>query len=143
MLHVLSPKQARFVDEFGLDHNGTRAAVAAGYGAAGASVAAHRLLRNDKVRAEIEARQGVDARRLQTGRQEALEGLLEAVAAAREQANPMAMIAGWREIGKMLGFYAPERREFEVGAAAAGAAEQRRWEAMTDAELEAVVAGPG
>ena len=33
---------------------------------------------------------------------------------AREQQDPAAMIAGWREIAKLCGYYAPERRRIEV-----------------------------
>lgn len=43
---VMTPRQARFVDEYLVDANGTQAAIRAGYGAAGARVAAHRLLTN-------------------------------------------------------------------------------------------------
>jgi phage terminase small subunit len=143
MLHVLTPKQARFVDEFGLDHNGTRAAIAAGYGAAGAAVAAHRLLRNDKVRAEIAARQGVDARRLQIGREQALEGLLQGVQMAKSQGDAAGVIAGWRQVGLLLGLYAPDRRQVAVEGAVEVQAEKRRLEAMSDAELEAMAARRG
>ncbi len=130
---TLSLKQARFVDEYLVDGNGTRAAVAAGYGVAGAAVAAHRVLNNANARAAIAARQGVDSQRLQIGRQEAINALLEAVQQARALGDPMAMIAGWREIGRMLGFYAPERRQVEVSAAAEG--ERGRLERLSDDEL--------
>ena len=137
----LTVKQQRFVDEYLVDCNGARAAVAAGYGVAGSRVAAHRLLTRANVRAAIKARQGVDARRLEIGRQEAIEGLLEAVNQAKAMGDPMALVAAWREIGRMLGFYAPERRQVEVKADAGAEVDQRRLEAMTDAELEALVAG--
>lgn len=51
---ALTAKQARFIDEYLVDGNGTAAAVRAGYGRAGARVAAHRALRNDNVSAPIE-----------------------------------------------------------------------------------------
>ena len=129
----MTAKQQRFVAEYLVDGNGTAAAVRAGYGRAGARVAAHRALRNDNVAAEIAGRQAADADRLRLAREDALQGWLEAIEAARGQANPMAQIAGWREIGKMLGFYAPERQRVEVSAA--GAAEWQWLEAMSDAEL--------
>jgi hypothetical protein len=34
--------------------------------------------------------------------------MLEAIDRARVRADPAAQIAAWREIGKMLGYYAPE-----------------------------------
>lgn len=60
-LAKLTFRRARFVAEYLVDGNGTRAAIAAGYGVAGAPVAAFRLLRNDKVQNALQARQSADA----------------------------------------------------------------------------------
>ena len=38
-------------------------------------------------------------------RDDVLEGFKDAIAIARTQSEPMTMIAGWREVGKMLGMY--------------------------------------
>ena len=100
---AMTPRQARFVDEYLIDGNGTQAATRAGYGAAGARVAAHRLLTNVAISSAIEARQRVDATRLSVDRNRVLTGLLEAVEMAREQRNPAGMVAGLREIGKLMG----------------------------------------
>ena len=87
-MQPLTQKQQRFVAEYMVDGNGSRAAIAAGYGHAGARVRAHRLTRdNVAVQAEIRARQGVDSQRLQMERQDVIAGLLEAIAQARAQAN--------------------------------------------------------
>ena len=133
----MTPKQAKFVAEYLVDGNGSRAAIAAGYGRAGARVAACRALANANVRAAIAARQGVDARRLEIERQDVIQGLLEGVAAAKSQANPAAMIAGWREIGKMLGFYAPEVQRISLAPVTDVALE--RLEKLTDQELLALI----
>lgn len=140
MLHAptLSDRQVRFVAEYLVDANGTQAAIRAGYGAAGARVAAHRLLTNVAICSAIEARQRADGERLGIRRQDVLKSLLEAVYMAREQANPAAMVAGLREIGKLMGLYAPERLKVEVDAGQA--AELRRLEAMSDGELAALMA---
>ncbi len=130
----LTSKQARFVAEYLVDGNGSRAAVAAGYGRAGARVAACRTLANANVRAAIAARQGVDAKRLEIERQDVIQGLLEGVAQAKSQANPAAMIAGWREIAKMLGFYEPEVRRVQVENNRLGALKS-----MTTSELVALM----
>ena len=135
----LTAKQHRFVDEYLVDGNGARAAVAAGYGLAGARVRAHRLTKdNVAVRAEIRARQGVDSQRLQIDRQDVLKGLLEAFAMAKEMREPAAMVSAAREVGRMLGFYEPERHQVEVLAAAD--AETWRYERVTDAELVRLMA---
>lgn len=52
----LTPKQARFVEEYPVDCNGTQAAIRAGYAKSGAEVQAHRLLTNVKIREEIDRR---------------------------------------------------------------------------------------
>ncbi|MBP7492988.1 MAG: terminase small subunit [Rhodoferax sp.] len=132
----MTAKQARFVDEYLVDANGTQAAIRAGYGAAGARVAAHRLLTNVAISSAIEARQRVDATRLSVDRNRVLTGLLEAVEMAREQRNPAGMVAGLREIGKLMGFYT-DRVKVDVGVT--DQQERRRMEAMTDAELLAMV----
>ena len=132
---LMTAKQARFVDEYLVDANGTQAAIRAGYGAAGARVAAHRLLTNVAISSAIEARQRVDATRLSVDRNSVLTGLLEAVEMAREQLNPAGMVAGLREIGKLMGFYI-DRVKVDVDLT--GQQERRRMEAMTDAELLAI-----
>ena len=133
---LMTAKQARFVDEYLVDANGTQAAIRAGYGAAGARVAAHRLLTNVAISRAIEARQRVDAARLFIDRESVLVGLLGAVQMAREQRNPAGMVAGLREIGKLMGFYT-DRVKVDVGVT--DQQERRRMEAMTDAELLAMV----
>ena len=133
---LMTAKQARFVDEYLVDANGTQAAIRAGYGAAGARVAAHRLLTKVAISSAIEARQRVDATRLSVDRNRVLTGLLEAVEMAREQRNPAGMVAGLREIGKLMGFYT-DRVKVDVGVT--DQQERRRMEAMTDAELLAMV----
>lgn len=54
---LLSPKQRRFVWEYEMDWNGTRAAIRAGYGEKSAAVTASRLLKNANVAAYVRARQ--------------------------------------------------------------------------------------
>lgn len=137
----LSPKQARFVDEFLLDANGTQAAIRAGYGAAGARVAAYRLLSNVAISSLIETRRQADAARLSIDRDKVLEGLLAAVEMARELHDPAGMIAGLREIAKLQGYYAPIKVKTTLGEW--GAAELRRLEEMTNEELLMVVRQSG
>lgn len=130
---VLTSRQARFIEEYLLDANGTQAAIRAGYSPTGARVAAHRLLTNVAVSSAIEARQRTEAVRLRVERLDVLKGLLEAVYMARRQRNPAAMVVALREVGKLLGLYAPQRVKVEADSAVA--AEMGRWERMSDAEL--------
>ena len=128
---LMTAKQARFVDEYLVDANGTQAAIRAGYGAAGARVAAHRLLTNVAISRAIEARQRVDAARLFIDRESVLVGLLGAVQMAREQRNPAGMVAGLRELSKLMGLYAPVQARVDWNVTA----ERRRLEALSDADL--------
>lgn len=140
---ALTAKQAKFVAEYLVDGNGARAAVAAGYGVAGARVAACRLLTNDNVQEALQRRQTADATRLSIRRDDAIKGLLEAAEMARQMGDPAGIISAWSAVGKMLGFYAPERVQMAVAAAAAAAANgsgmMRRMQAMSDAELAAAI----
>ncbi len=78
------------------------------------------------------------AREAEISRRKVLDGLQEAIELARLKADAGAMIAGWREIGKLCGFYAPERREVRLSVGAA--ALQHELEYLSDAELIKLVA---
>lgn len=58
---TLSAKQSKFVSEYLVDGNGTRSAVAAGYGRAGARTTASRTLASVHVQRALQARQSADA----------------------------------------------------------------------------------
>ena len=60
---TLRARQLRFVDEYLIDCNATRAAIAAGYTKRTASQAGHEVLRNPKVAAELSRRQKLLAAR--------------------------------------------------------------------------------
>ena len=136
---ISTAKQARFIEEYLVDANGAAAAVRAGYAPGSAKVAASRMLSKDNpVRRAIQARQDADSERLGVSRSQVLAGLQEAINQAREQANPMAMIRGWSEVAKMLGFYAPQTSSVEVSAA--GQDKLKKLNQMTDAELLALIA---
>jgi len=134
---TLTQKQARFVAEYLVDGNGTRAAVAAGYGVAGAHASASRTLRIVKVQEALQARQRADATRLSISRDDVLVGLLAAFELARQQGVPATMVSAARELGRLLGYYAPETRRVEI--TDDGNDTMRRMEAMSDAQLVALI----
>ena len=135
---TLTVKQALFVQEF--DGNGTQAAIRAGYGAAGARVAAYRLLTNVAISSAIQARQAADAARLSIRRGDVVKGLLEAVEQARVQSNPMGMVAGLRELAKLMGFYPDSRAKVDVSVAVTGNVNMDRLSRLSDAELLKIIA---
>ena len=137
----LTPRQAAFVPEFLASGNATASAIKAGFSVKGASVAGTRMLRNASIQKALQERQAADAARLSIERENVLNGLLEAVDMARDQRNPMGMIRGYAELGKMLGFYAVETKRLEVNVE--GQANLNHLERLSDAELLAIMAGGG
>jgi hypothetical protein len=47
---------------------------------------------------------------------EVLEGLKNAIDLAKTVSEPASMVAGWREVAKIMGYYAPERRTVHLTA---------------------------
>lgn len=101
----LTPRQQRFVDEYAVKRNGAAAARAAGYAYSSAKVTASRLLTKANVKGALQAHERGVRRSLATSREQVLVELQNAIDAARVMNLPMAMIAGWREVGRICGFY--------------------------------------
>jgi phage terminase small subunit len=137
MSQALTTRQALFVAAY--KGNATQAALDANFSPRSARQHAARMMANAAIQAALAARQGVDARRLEISRQDAIRGLLEAIDQAREQSNPAAMIAGWKAIGQMLGFFEPVKHRVEV-ATVPDSDLMRKLHTMSDAELSALIA---
>ena len=138
MLHMpdtpsLSPRQQAFVEHYSVHGNASRAAREAGYPAASAHTTSNRLLKNEKIRAELAARRAETAQRTALDRDRVIQELRAAVEVARTKGDASAMIAGWREIGRMLGFYEPEVCRIDVNLD--GDRLMQHIRAMTDAEV--------
>ena len=134
---TLSAKQTRFVSEYLVDGNAAQAAIRAGYKPIGAKVTGCRLLTNPNLRARLEALQAADATRLCLEREVVLNGLTQSIEMARLQGNPAAMIRGWSEIGRLMGYYAPEVKKVDLNVK--GSDLMDRMASMSDAELAAIV----
>lgn len=117
--------------------NQTAAARQAGFRQPGTS--AHALVRNPKVKAAIAAEREEYARSSGMTKQKVIEGFSESIDLARIKADPLAMIAGWREIGKMCGFY--EAQKTEIKLSMQGQVLVQRLNSMSDAELLALAEG--
>jgi hypothetical protein len=137
-LNPLPGKQAKFVDEYMLDGNGTRAAVEAGYAAGSAHVTASRLLRNERIASAVRTKRSELAAKHQVSRDQVVEKLVDAIELARIQGDPSAMIRGWTEIGKLLGYYQPDKA-MKVHVNISTQREIQRLETLSDAELVAEV----
>jgi hypothetical protein len=71
------------------------------------------LMRNPNVLEAIRVMQIEYSKDLELGMSEVQQGLLDAIELGRSTDNAMAMIAGWREIAKLLGLYT-EKKEIKL-----------------------------
>ena len=62
-----------------------------------------------------------------------MDGMLEAIEMAKMQSEPGVMVAGWREIGRMCGYYAAEKKILDINITAKRAVD--KLETLSDAEL--------
>lgn len=66
-------------------------------------------------------------------RVDVLDGLMDSIEMARILGEPSSMISGWKEIAKIMGYYAPETKRIELSTEQAGV--QKKLEMLSDAEL--------
>lgn len=135
----LTTKQQRFVDEYLIDGNGARAARSAGYSENSARQIATENLSKPYIQTAIAEKRQQTAEKLELRKEHVLVAHIEAINLARVQGQPMAMISGAREIGKLMGFYGAEVVEILMGQRHASL--QARYEAMSDEELMTVIDG--
>ena len=64
--------------------------------------------------AYVKKLQAKNERMADMSRKRVLDGFLEAIEQAKMLAEPMTQIAGWRELAKMCGYYAPEVKTLNV-----------------------------
>ncbi len=68
-----------------------------------------------------------------------VNGILDQIHKADQQAEPATAIKGWTEIGKMLGFYEPQVIKHEISMSQGKL--KSKMEAMSDEELLAIAEG--
>jgi phage terminase small subunit len=71
-------------------------------------------------------------------RKRVMDGLIEAVEMAKMVSEPASMVSGWREIGKMCGYYEPTKHTVEVKVS--GDVTLRQLNGMTDEQLLRLIA---
>jgi len=74
----------------------------------------HRVLSYPKVQAAMTERFKHAEAHLKLNREMVLDGMMEAIDMAKVQADPEVMIQGWREVGRMCGYYAPEVKKIQM-----------------------------
>jgi hypothetical protein len=113
----------------------------AGYSAKTACAIGSETLRLPHVVEALAVRQAAIAAELNITKDDIVSGILSAIAMARQQANPGAMIQGCTALAKLCGFFNPEVVQRVVDPDGVGAAMAARFAAMSDAELIEVASG--
>lgn len=111
---MITAKQTKFVEHFIDTGNATESARRAGYSANSAKVTACRLLNNPDIAAVVRTKRCKIEAEHQLTRARIIKGLLNAINIAEDKADAGALIAGWRELGKMMGYYQPSRAVLRV-----------------------------
>jgi phage terminase small subunit len=134
----ITQRQARFVQGFALHGNGSKAARQAGYSAKTAGQISSENLKKPEIQEALsEFRRGIEDA-LEVSRERVLIELQEAIEMAKSQSNAGAMIAGWREIAKICGYY-EQSKETKVTINIAAKRVIEKMETLTDAELLEIV----
>ena len=134
---VLTAMQEKFVDATLHGKTKEQAAHEAGY--ANPYMAGANVEKSEAVRLALKEARDELSSAAQISRADVLDGFMEAINLARLSADPATMIKGWSEVGKMLGYYAPETKKIELSANTKRL--QSKYEAMTDEELMRVIEG--
>jgi phage terminase small subunit len=114
-LHGLDERERQFA-MFIVEGKSVRTAtILAGYSHEGTNGSARkRLAENPRIVRAVNFLRKKNEKSILTSRKKVLEGFLEAIEQAKLMSEPMVQIAGWREIGKMCGYYAPEVKEINI-----------------------------
>lgn len=94
---------------------------------------ATRMMQNPRIQEAVRHLHKRYENAIVASRKQVLEGFLEAIEQAKMMSDPAVQIAGWREIGKMCGYYAPEVKEVNINVGAKRVIGQL--EVMSDQEL--------
>lgn len=109
----LSPKQRAYVE--GIAREGKskrRAAYDAGYSTPRTAI--QKLETLPAVQKALTEEHQAYEQELGMTRKRVVDGLMEAVDLARIKADPLSMVAGWREVAKICGYYEPVKHKVEV-----------------------------
>lgn len=128
----LSEQQRQFVVNIS-EHQMTQTAAARAAGYSQPSTAASDLLQLPKIQQAIRERRAEYAAASQVTKKMVIEGFLEAINMAKTMSEPITMVAGWREVGKMCGFYEPTKSKMEISVN--GQVMIQRLNGMSDEEL--------
>lgn len=109
LLHMDDQKN-QFAVNISMGMTQAAAARAAGFGAHSGT----RLMKDPETRALIAEQSAQIQSQLILSRNDVLEGMLSAIDDAKLVGEAMPQIAGWREVGRIIGCYAPEKKELVI-----------------------------
>ncbi len=133
----LTEKQKLFVHFWAKGESVFSASCRAGYADSG--TAAYKMIRDPAILLIYNREKALYEESCQMTRKRVMEGLLEGIDMAKHVSEPASVITGWREIGKMCGYYEPVKRELNISIK--GDVTVKRLERMTDADLIRLVKG--
>lgn len=125
----LNAQQRKFVENYvdqAMPPN--EAAREAGYTGGG-----RRLLEMPEVSRAVDLRQQQYEAAARMTKETVMEGLAESIELAKMKGEPMTMIAGWREVARMCGYYEATKQKVEVSVN--GQVLLQRMSSMSDKEL--------
>ena len=109
----LTDKQSRFVDEYLIDSNATRAYIAAGYSPKLANTHASKLLRNATIAELIDEKRQIISKKLNVTRESIIQDLLDIIEAQKNE-FPGIAIKGIEVLNKMQGWDKPIEQKEET-----------------------------
>lgn len=133
----LTEMQRLFVKHWAAGDSLTTAYIRAGYEPAGAGYA-YRMAHMPNILALYNEEKRAYERDAGVTRKEVIEGFRDAIAQATMLGEPSSAIAGWREIGKMCGYYEPV--QVKVQHSHEGKIIHERMDRMTDEQLAELIA---
>lgn len=133
----LTPKQQSFVNDMLAGLTATQSARRAGFAFPSASGPAQ--MKNPRVLAAIAAEQQKMEKKADMTRKKVIDGLMEAVEMAKAQGDSASMVSAYRELGRLCGYYAAEKKQIDVNVN--GAVQVTQIEKMSDEELAKLIEG--
>jgi len=134
----LTEKQKAFVKLMAQGESVSTATVRAGF-ATNSATYGFTLLRQPNVLKLLNEEKSKYEAACQMTRKRVMDGLLEGVELAKLAGEPASVISGWREIGKMCGYYEPVTRKLDI--TLSGNVVMDRMNRLSDAELLKLIQG--
>lgn len=133
---VLTESQEAFVEGVLDGKSRGQAALDAGYSSPSASST---IAKSEAVQVALSERRVELSSATQITRAGVLNGILDAIEMARLMADPTAMLTGYRDISKMMGYNAPEVKKVEISDTSDRL--HRRMQSLSDEDLLKIING--